>query len=951
MTLNRTWVAGIVWGALAGFTCAQEIELKNNYGHPIEGPFGFRSEQLAGKWGGEDSGLCAANGFANGFVSLDARGVQKVSASRGWKSVPAERLDIDRDGTLHICSENGQKAAISFLLGRWHYGQVTGENLENKSTPIRFQTLENADGSRLLTGGIDGWDINVTVRPYSGKTGRVWLDLDARVTRTKGAESETGFATLVRKVEWAGEAPRKKICWMSLELDRYEDAESQGMTKQYDTIQDIDWINLTSKGSGLQSFHLFNPSYSTKLNETRWASANSFLIRERMRENGSTFYMLSDLGSPGQETKGMMIRIPERLPDPGDEVKIRWVMAMGDAMDTQTVRRHFDGITALCTLSDDGKKLEFGVPHVELGTAYFPYSTETENFGTYRVKGHDRDGWWPFSPQLWSEWPRFKERIRADLRLIKSQGYGQVRLHWASHLNQMKWEDAFAYLDFMYEEAEKVGLKIMLDSKGTAEWQGELARRYGSRTEEFQVDNEEFLTGARLDKLQEFRAQYDAIKAASPRTKTYTATLMNIADTVKYKELGLPLDRVCLHAYAHFHAMKYDHAGVLGDLSRMMAMHGNELGLPTVCTEFNWKFLTHLTPDEQARNVKKMWEEVLATRSFPLIFQFQWQETFAANPAMSRHGYRHYEYMHQDRRPKKTLAAFQEATAPYLATDHVNCKIAGEFREAAADKDGTLSWNGWIENKTDGPLTVSMTMEGTEGLRFAETGAIEKTLAPKERIALNVTGSLPSDALPGHYFGFARIELDGDCRYIPAPASRVHNLKFTDEPFLSERVVYKDGRDSVKNIDFVKKPVVVVFGDKHTIMDLEMAILLRQTIQSATGKQVAMLADTDPLLKQYKGKALHIVVGTGDNQYVKALDPDTQPGKGSVEWVRKAPFGEALVFTAEKNGDRNPELHAAATDFVMRFWPAAKDSSMRIIGYENGTQLKNAAATGALNSF
>ncbi|MGZ0654945.1 hypothetical protein ACWPKS_04995 [Coraliomargarita sp. W4R72] len=887
----------------------------------------------------------------NGFVSIDAKGTQKISQSNHWKSVPGELLKINNNGTLDVRSGNGQKATISFLLGNWHYAQVTGSDLEGKSMPINFQLLENADGSRLLAGKVDGWKVNITVRPYQGRTGRVWMDLDARITRTKGKESETGSATLVRKIEWEGEAPQQEICWMSLALDRYEDASKQGMTKQYDSIQEIDWVNLTRNGSGLQSFHLFNPSYSTKLNKERWASANSYLIRERMRENGNKFYLLSDLGSPGNERKGMMIRLSERLPDPGDEVKIRWVMAMGDAMDTQSVRNHFDGITALCTLSDDNSQLDFGVPYVEFGTAYFPYSTETENFGFYRVKGHDRDGWWPISPELWSEWPQFKERIRADLRLIKSQGYDQVRLHWSSHLMKMEWKDAFAFLDFMYEEAEAVHLSIMLDSSGSAEWLRELATRYGDRTKEFQVDNEEFLTGARLDKLQEFKDQYEAIKTASPTTNTYTATLMNIADTVKYKELGLPLDRVCLHAYAHFNAMKYDHVSVVGDVSRMMSMHGNELGLPTVCTEFNWKFLTHLTPTEQARDVKKMWEEVLATRSFPLFFQFQWQETFAANPAMSRHGFRHYEYIHQDRRPKQMLAAFEEATYPYLAPDHVNRKVDGEFEEAIADENGNFNWNGWIQNKTDEPLTVSLTMEGTEGLQFHDYGTIEKKLAPQERTVMNLAGALPENALPGHYLGFVRVEIDDDCRYLPIPSSKVSNLTFSDEQFLSELVIYKNGLESMKNIDFVEKPVVVIFGEKHSIMDLEMAILLRQTIQSATGKYVAMLADTDPLLKQYKGNALHIVVGTSDNRYLKDLNPNVQAGKGFVEWLSHAPFGEALLFTAKKNGDRNPELHAAVVDFVMRFWPSAKDSSMRIIGYENGTQLKNAAASGALNTF
>jgi hypothetical protein len=934
---------------------ANSITVHNNFDHAIEGPFHFKSDVVEGHWSAGTARMFAENSAVDGFVSMDAGGTLDLHAEEVSHGLEAELLKVGENGTLHVRNRAGQEAEISFLFGSWYYGQVEGFNLESQSQLFSFEVTENSDGSYLLHGKLDAWKLMVAVRPYRGRTGRLWLDLDARLTRVTGGKSQEGVAALIRKVVWSGAQPKHKLSWMSLEQDSYGQRHAQGMTPQFGTIQDVDWFNLTDGNGGLQSFHLFNPTFSTELDANRLVSANSFLIRERFHSDldKNTYYLVSDIASPGKKNTGMMAIVPERLPDLGDEVKIRWVMAMGDAMDSSSVRQHFDGLTALCTFeeTETERRLDIGVPFVEFGTAYFPYSTETENFGYYRVKGHDRDGWWPFSVDLWEQWAQFKERIRVDLRLIKSQGYDQVRQHWLSHLNVMDWEVTFDYMDFIYEEADKVGLTMMYDSKGSAEWQGELAKRYGSRTPEIQIDNEQFLIGAVKSSVGDFIEQYDAVNQYSPNSKTYTATLMNIADTIKLKEMGVPIERVCLHAYAHFHQMKAEHIQVLGNLSRMMAMHGNELGLPTVCTEFNWKFLTHVDPDIQKQRVYEMYKEILAPRSFPLFFQFQWQETFAANPAMSRQGYRHYEYMHQDRRPKSMLEGMQDAIEPYLRPDHLHRKLAGSFDEAVAGKNGALSWNGWIENKTNQALPVTILLEGFEGLEMGFDKASEVVLGAGERRRIDLKGHLPASALPGHYYGFVRIELGDDCRYIPLSASKVSNLTLSEEPFLSEMIEYKPSLKALSSIDFVAKPVVVVFSDKRSIMDLEMASLLRETIQSATGQSTYLYSDSNPKLKAFGKDALYVVVGTSQHPWVRALNPALAIKKGHVEWIPDSPYGEVLLFSANENGTRNPELHAAAVDFVMRYWPSAKDSSMRIAGYENGTQLDNAVKEGALNTF
>jgi len=127
----------------------------------------------------------------------------------------------------------------------------------------------------------------------------------------------------------------------------------------------------------------------------------------------------------------------------------------------------------------------------------------------------------------------------------------------------------------------------------------------------------------------------------------------------------------------------------------------------------------------------------------------------------------------------------------------------------------------------------------------------------------------------------------------------------------------------------------VAFGAKNPIVEMEMAYLVRNTLQVVIGQPVRLCAVAD-IPKDFRGNL--ILVGT----------PESNPLIGKPQLSDKATVllqdGNLLLTGKTSDGVR-----AAATDFVLRYWTNARDSSCRISGLEKGAALGNKAAPGDVN--
>src|SRR5207249_9319514 len=108
-----------------------------------------------------------------------------------------------------------------------------------------------------------------------------------------------------------------------------------------------------------------------------------------------------------------------------------------------------------------------------------------------------------------------------------------------------------------------------------------------------------------------------------------------------------PFDRLGEHAYVD----SLDAIPSARDYALAMADLGTKLNKPPVITEWNWRFLTRMTPENRAKVYPPIFENVLAARCMPEIYQFQFQDSLAMAPRTLR-GIRHYELLNVSRRPR-----------------------------------------------------------------------------------------------------------------------------------------------------------------------------------------------------------------------------------------------------------------------------------------------------------
>jgi hypothetical protein len=207
---------------------------------------------------------------------------------------------------------------------------------------------------------------------------------------------------------------------------------------------------------------------------------------------------------------------------------------------------------------------------------------------------------------------------------------------------------------------------------------------------------------------------------------------------------------------------------------------------------------------------------------------------------------------------------------------------------------------------------------------------------------------LASAATVGTYHHFVAAEYGGRTNYGWGVAANMGAPTFSAAPVLGARVTYPQGARVLQTLAW-ERPLAVAFGAKASVIELEMAYQIMNTLQSATGRPVRLSSVADlprlaPPRRDAGARGLARVQragagGRGARRHARAATKDA-PAAPGVLAVRPAEGrGQWLLLTGRDKG----AAQAAAVEFILRYWPNAKDAMMRTTGMERGAALGNRA--------
>ncbi len=537
--------------------------------------------------------------------------------------------------------------------------------------------------------------------------------------------------------------------------------------------------------------------------------------------------------------------------------------------------------------------IDFGVPAVRFGTSYFPYSTFGENFDAEKLPGMDREGFWPLAADTVREWPKFADQIRQDLRLIKWMGFSLVRLHHLELIGPIEKKVREAYLDFLFGELRHLGLKAMLDVYAAPAQLEELLTRYGDAVDSVEIENETLIWGIQLDHVAEWKELAATVKRVAPHVKIFWTAQNNTGMFDRLAQLGVNSDHIDLHSYVDALDALPSARGwalALGD-------YATRVGKPATISEWNYRGLTRLSPEARAKVYPQIFENALGTRSIADFYEFQFQETMTPNPVSGRGNIlRHYELFNLSRHPKLEAFEFRALMRRYLADDDPAKLLAAGYAETELNSTGRGTATITLTNDSNRALALHATVEAPAELKLELNGATSFSLAPGASKSLPVMLATVGTK-PGFYHGAIRLEgADGLLRYAPIEA------RLAGEP------TFKTPDHATA--DFLAHVSAVVYGMQSPVIEVETAIALAQTLESATGRVIPFY-QLDDLPPTARTTGNLIVVGTARTN---ALARET--GKN------------LLVITGATPADTK----TAGMDFILRYWPAAKDSAAGKVG-------------------
>ncbi|HEV2293457.1 MAG TPA: hypothetical protein VGR35_06345 [Tepidisphaeraceae bacterium] len=771
-----------------------------------------------------------------------------------------------------------------------------------------------------------GLKLDVELRAYRAG----FLDVSARYTN-ESAPTEDVYAAVICRWQQPSIHART-LCYDNRTSDFTGQAYSpfrHGQGRHLYFQRGVDWINTSftaagaSPGSSALWLKDFTPSFTVHREKTdkvgpRWIGANTAQVAQEAQAKGDTIYSISEIARPN--LRQHLSRLDHNvLPPPGEGLLIGSRMIFsGVPISEERADQHFIAYTGYNAQekTSDGAKVSFGVPFTRFGTNYFPYSTLGENFVTLKQPGMSKDYYWPLAPETVKQYKRFADDIKRDLRIAKAMGFELIRLHhvellWdndadgKAYLTEQQRND---YLDFYFGELKNLGLKALLDIKTSPEETAKFVKRYRDLIDGVEIDNEILIFQIFDADVQYWKDVYKAIKEVAPDMPVHLTAHTNTGAFDRLNALGVPFDRVGAHAYMD----SLDNINSGRNFGLAVADYATTVNKPPVITEWNWRFLTRMTPEARAEIYRPIFENILKTRAIADVYQFQFQDGLAMSPTTLK-GIRHYELLNLSRRPKPEAMVMMELIQAYSNPAGAT-RLIGINRPVVELKDGGGVAEFTITNNSDNPLKCSARPEAAAGIVASMAHSPRVTLLlelePGESKTYPMAISLPDDAKPGFYHVFLRIECGDGSRYGWAEARYAGAPKMDAQT--STEVAYES---NALDFDF-NRPIAVVYPVEASVMELEAAWVIYQTLESATGRVVDIFQAND-LPDDVKKRGGIIYVSKG-----KADKPTIRLAPGSNEQ------GEQLIVT----GKTQEDVTQAAMDLTLRYWKTAKDSGAAKIG-------------------
>ncbi len=703
----------------------------------------------------------------------------------------------------------------------------------------------------------------------------------------------------------------------------------------------VDWINTTLAASAsVVWLNDFAPSFTihraaTDKRPGSYTGANSPQLGQEVQTGNGNFYSITEIAR--SNTRYYLERfVPNVLPPAGEPLGFASRLVFTD--EPVTDQRADEEFIAYVGYSEQrrsaqGTRVSIGVPGVRFGTNYFPYSTLGENFTLQKLPGMDRAAYWPLAADTVTQWRLFADEIRRDLRIAKAMGFELIRLHHLELIGPLKEKVKREYLDFVFGEMRHLKLRALLDAQMQPGEISEIVRRYRDVIHGVEIENEVLIFGINDGREKYWNTVYDAVKQVDPRIPVHLTGHTNTAAFTRLARLGVKFDRIGQHAYMDsLHAIPSSRGFSLAATS-----YGRKVGKPSVITEWNWRGLSRLTPEARAKVYSPIFENVLKTRSVPEIYQFQFNESLAMDP-MTLKGIRHYEPLWFSRRPKPEALQLMRLIREYSLPSNPVRLVDIERSVVDLDEHGRGTATFPITNKSNRTLNLRWTLEAPSNIHAQfddEQRAIR--LAPDASVVVPVrvaAQATPAGAnakpLPGFYHIFLRLEGDESLlRYGWAEARLAGAPHLDQSPNAVPNSNVRYGSDAM-SFSF-NGPLAVVYGDNAPILDLESASALVNTLESATGRPVAIyhLPDLPPDLKQ--SGTLILVGTTKTNALIAAAMKESSTEIERARFVTRMPpnahHGDWLVI----GGTTSEDAERSAMDLIIRYWKFAKDSAARRI--------------------
>lgn len=799
--------------------------------------------------------------------------------------------------------------------------------------PLTFQQVETGPVFDTWTAVATkaGLRLRIELRAYR----EGFLDLDSQLVNESADPRRKVYAAVVTRWEHPPAAERT-LCYDNHIIpfgDRDWSPFRRGSGRHQFTQCGVDWLRLDLAAAGsvvwLQdfapSFTVRDASARNRFKQPRDQGANLPQLGQEAQTAGPSLYNITEIARAN--IRSYRDRLADNiLPPRGGSVTFssRLVFSLSRLTDRQA-DAELIGYTSYREqeTTTEGVRVAFGVPAVRFGTSYFPYSTLGENFDFVKLPGMDREGFWPLAADTVLRWREFADDIRRDLRLAKAMGFHVIRLHHLELLAPIPPETRQAYLDFFFGELRHLQLKAMLDVFASDTAIAELLDRYGDVVEAVELENEILIWGIPADRPARWRQTYATIKRVAPQVRVHLTGYNNTGIFNRLIALGVPFDRVGLHLYVD----SLDAIPTTRGYALALGSYAGKIGRPPVITEWNWRDLTRLTPEARAEVYPAIFETVLATRAVPEMFQFQFNETLAPNPRSGRGNLlRHYELLHLSRRLKPEALELMKLIRRYSAPDDPVRRLCLPPVVVNLDARGTGMATVALTNTSPHSIRLKVSLETSGDLQADLTDARKDMLEPGQ--ACSVPVALKTVGLtPGFYYCFLRCESDeGWLRYGWIEARLAGAPQLDESPRLA--VAYPRGIREALDFDWAA-PLAVVYGQDAPVLEVETAIALAETLESATGHPVDYWqADTLPA-EQWAARPL-ILVGSRNHlplaaDLVEKLAPDATSFVTRLSLPATPP--RLVVSGADPRA-----VEQAGMDLLLRWWRHAKDAAARRVG-------------------